>query len=252
MSGGTDFNRDLFAAEHLMIEDEIASTDIRARRNFGARIKEFTVNQTQSCHGKNRDAITLAPFWRVSVSVNSEPENLLILPPLDDSILDKLLLLKIQKQAMPMPSFTPEERQLFWNRLVAELPAFLYDLTQWSIPDGLKCSRFGIKYFHHPQLVGALEESSPEFRLLALIDALFKDGVLPAEGFNDSAENLQRKLTISTHDFEAKRLLSWSGAAGTYLGRLAEKHPGRFTQKRTATERLWQIRPPELQSMGRV
>jgi hypothetical protein len=35
MGGLTPFNSDLFEAEHLMIEDEQASTDIRARRNFG-------------------------------------------------------------------------------------------------------------------------------------------------------------------------------------------------------------------------
>src|SRR5262249_55665202 len=46
MSGITPFNGELFEAEaeHLMIEDEEASTDIRARRNFGAKIKDITAN----------------------------------------------------------------------------------------------------------------------------------------------------------------------------------------------------------------
>jgi hypothetical protein len=38
MSQQTPFNGDLVGAEHLMIEDEEASSDIRARRFFGARI----------------------------------------------------------------------------------------------------------------------------------------------------------------------------------------------------------------------
>ena len=77
MSGATEFNGELFGCEHLMIEDDIGSTDFRARRNFGTRIKEFTVNEVQSCHAKNRQAINLKPFWRLSITLNEEPENLL-------------------------------------------------------------------------------------------------------------------------------------------------------------------------------
>jgi len=43
MTGATQFNSDLFMAEHLMIEDEAASTDLRTRKQFGAKIKDFTV-----------------------------------------------------------------------------------------------------------------------------------------------------------------------------------------------------------------
>ena len=43
MTGGTGFNSDMFGAEHLMIEDESPSTDMRARRAFGAQIKNMTV-----------------------------------------------------------------------------------------------------------------------------------------------------------------------------------------------------------------
>jgi hypothetical protein len=85
MSDRTQFNSELFAAEHLMIEDEIASTDIRNRRSFGARIKDFTVNDLQSYHAKRVDALSIEPFWRVSITVNDEPEDLLILPPIDES-----------------------------------------------------------------------------------------------------------------------------------------------------------------------
>ena len=86
MSGLTPFNGELFGSEYLIIEDEEASTDIRARRNFGTKIKEICANLTQSCHGKHRQALTLNPFWRLTISVNDEPENLMILPPIDESL----------------------------------------------------------------------------------------------------------------------------------------------------------------------
>src|SRR5271165_1693831 len=52
MSGKTTFNSDMMAAEHQVIEDEQASTDLRARRNFGAEIKIVTANDDVSSHAK--------------------------------------------------------------------------------------------------------------------------------------------------------------------------------------------------------
>jgi len=138
MSGHTNFNGELFGAEHLMVEDEAPSTDLRSRRNLGAHIKAFTVNQTQSCHVKNRQALTLSPFWRLSISVNDEPENLMILPPISDSeqdsLGDKIILLRAKLTEMPMPSETLEQREAFWQTLMSELPAFLHFLLNWEVP----------------------------------------------------------------------------------------------------------------------
>ena len=152
MSGLTPFNSDLFEAEHLMIEDEQASTDIRARRNFGAQLKNITVVDWQRCHAKNRVAISLSPFWRLSVTVNDEPENLMVLPPIDDSIEDKLIILRASKFPMPMRTATLEQRKVFWQRLIDELPAFLDFLLQWEIPRELTSERFGMRHFHHPDI----------------------------------------------------------------------------------------------------
>ncbi|MGA9780144.1 MAG: hypothetical protein WBS33_17930 [Verrucomicrobiia bacterium] len=212
MSGATEFNGDLFGAEHLMIEDEIASCDIRSRRNFGARIKDFTVNEVQSCHAKNRQALSVKPFWRVTVSVNDEPENLLILPPLDDSLVAKLIMLKVSKQPPPMPTVTLEERQEFWQTLLGELPGFIWDLLHWEIPVEIQDGRFGVIYYHHPDLLQALEDLAPETKLLAIIDTAFKEEVeiLDKEaGFTGTAEQLESILTPA-YPAETRRLLTWA------------------------------------------
>jgi hypothetical protein len=234
MSGGTDFNRELFGCEHLAIEDDVASTDIRSRRQFGARIKEFTVNEVQSCHGKNREAISLRPFWRVTVSVNDEPENLTILPPFDESLADKMILLKVARHDMPVPSFTNEERRRFMETVLKELPAFLWDLTHWEIPSDLRSGRFGIRHFHHPELLESVEQLAPEVKLLALIDRVLS-GV-----FSGTAEELEEQLVNAPG---IRNVLTWPAAAGVYLGRLAKKHPERVLQKRTGARRGWEILP---------
>jgi hypothetical protein len=255
MKGGTEFNADLFGAEHLMIEDEHCSTDIRARRQFGAQIKQFTVNRDQSCHDKGRRALTLAPFWRVSLSVNDEPEAMMVLPPMgdsdEDSLSDKVYLVRTRKAEMPMPTRDAVERDAFWKTLKSELPGFRYFLKNWEIPTQLRCGRFGIKTWHHPALLAALDSLAPETRLLALIDAvLFYDrdlpGVVSADARKEwigTAEDLEGCLCNSSLAYEARRLLGWSFAAGAYLGRL-ERKGERVERYRSSDLRMWRIVAP--------
>ena len=244
MCGATDFNGDLFGAEHLMIEDEVAFTDIRARRHFGARIKDFTVNTVQSCHAKNRQALSLKPFWRVSITLNDEPENLLILPPIDESLEDKLILLKAYKNPLPMERTTLEGQQQFMATLLAEIPAFLHLLVQYRIPAAMKSERFGVSHFQHPELLASLSEMSPEMRLLALIDAFIDERDLPGK-WTGTATDLERELFESKSGHDARRLLDWTNATGTYLGRLAKQVPHRVKAERTKQARRWSITPAQ-------
>ena len=245
MSGNTDFNGELFGAEHLTIEDESSSTDIRSRRHLGARIKDFTVNETQSHHAKSRQAITLRPFWRVSISLNDEPENLLILPPLDESLADKIMLLKAQKRPMPMPTQTLAERERFKATIASELPAFVHFLLhQYEIPEELKSDRFGVAHYHHPELVEALDDLSPQLRLLALLDGvLFNTSA--AGAWEGTADRLERELRDSPSGHEVGRLLTFNTACGVYLSRLRRRFPERVEQSRASQGRRWIIKPPE-------
>jgi len=245
MTGGTAFNADLFGAEHLTVEDEQPSTDIRARRNFGSEIKKVTVNEWQRLHAKHRDAIMLKPFWRISVSINDEAENLLVLPPLDDSIRDKLMIFHAKRPEGGFDTATPEKRAEYWAKLTGELPAFLHWLTAvYQIPEEQVCPRFGVKGYLNPSIVRALNEQAPEARLLLLIDAFFWGGHGDAGAeLRLTAEQITASLTGigSGVEHEARRLLSWNGACGTYLARIAEVHPERVQQQRHSHVREWLI-----------
>jgi hypothetical protein len=265
MSGHTDFNGELFGAEHLMVEDEAPSTDLRSRRALGTHIKAFTVNETQSCHVKNRQALTLAPFWRVSISVNDEPENLMILPPISDSehdsLGDKIILLRAKLAQMPMPTETLEEREAFWQTLLSELPAFLDFLLNWEIPTEIRHPRYGMKTWHHPELLLALDALAPETRLLSLIDEVLftvhenetgyiKSKSKPRDTWVGTAEELEMLLRDhSAFGFEAQKLFSWPTACGTYLGRLAKKHPTRVEPDRSSNARRWTLHRAQTQSV---
>ena len=51
-------------------------------------------------------------------------------------------------------------------------------------------------------------------------------------------------LSESKVGFESRKLLEWNNATGTYLGRLAKKHPNRVHAQRTNSSREWTIYPP--------
>lgn len=232
LCGQTPFNSELFAAEHLCIEDEAASTDIRARREFGANLKNFTVNSLHSCHPKGRPAFLLSPFWRGTISTNEEPENLMVLPPLDESLRDKISLFKCAPATFPFAADKPLERQLFRSRLTEELPAFLFHLKSFKLPAELLDQRYGVVAFQHRDLEGELLELSPEWRLWNLIETsgFFKDAFPFWEG---TSAQLERTLRDSHRPSEVDGLLKYSSACGVFLERLTHRLRGRVVKHST-------------------
>jgi hypothetical protein len=250
MRGGTEFNSQLFSGEHLMLEDESESVDMRSRRHFGAMMKTLLCGRDQNCHGKNREAVMLRPLWRMSVSLNFDPERLLVLPPLDDDVCDKIIALKVVNHEMPMRTETEAEKERFWQTLVSELPAFAAYLETWNVPEDLRDERYGIRAFQHAEIVERLNATSSEIRLLELIDLTLFRNQFERRAWVGSAAELERRLTDEQSAFrdEARRLLNWNAACGSYLGRLEKcregHHAGRVASRLIHGRREWTIQPP--------
>lgn len=229
MVSGTEFNKELFGAEHLIIQDEAPLNDLKSRRVFGARIKDFTVNSLHSYHTKGKDAICLTPFWRLSISLNEETENLQILPPLDASIKDKLMLFRCSKAHLDFPADDHNGFKFWQDKIVKELPAFLFWLKHWQIPADMQDQRFGVKAYHAADLVEEIDSLSPELKLWSLI---LTAEMLPSEGtrWMGTAAQLEAKLRERYRGGEAERLFSWNNACGVYLSRLVSKFPKRVSR----------------------
>jgi hypothetical protein len=247
LSGETSFNGELFSCVHQQVEDEISTRDMRSRRRIGTAIKGMVVNETQRCRRMRCEAVALKPMWRISISLNDEPEDLLVLPPLDMGIRDKFILFAISDGPPPMPINTVTDRDAMWKALVAELPAFLWYLRQWEIPQELRSPRYGIKEFHHPQLLTALRQTAPEERLLEIIDIIIFNGMdstiaLPWRG---GALDLEQELLRSDFQREVSALFSFNGASGTFLRRLSQDHPNRISSTVVRGRTRWSIQPPD-------
>jgi len=239
MVGKSEFNGDLFGAEHLCIADEVPFYDMPSRRVFGSKIKDICVNSLQSCHGKHKEALTLYPIWRLSISVNDEAENLVMLPPLEDSIEDKIMLLKVEQAVMPMKSDSPRCRVEFWDGIRAEIPSFAKFIEEYVIPEELQESRFGIKAFQHPDLVEILKEMTHETRLMALMEII----VIPENGsWKGTLEELETALLEdSTFKRQIEKLLYYPTALLTYLRRLQKSMPERVRAYKSHNKRGWEL-----------
>jgi hypothetical protein len=245
MSGVTSFNSNLFETEHLSIEDDVASSDIRARRNFGSHLKQFTANEGVQHHAKGRPAMTLNPFWRVSVSLNDEPENLAIIPPIDGSLSDKFILCKAYRNELPMPTTTDEERAAFRAKVGQEMHGYLYDLLNMEIPPDLRHPRYGVKAYLNEEILGALNEIAPEFRLLDLIEYRFAgEWKKPIKKTATEWENYLRDHEFGLRD-QVNKLLYASNTCGTYLTRLEEKVPDRVSSIKSNGTKKYMIQPPK-------
>lgn len=223
ITGRTSFNGELLGKEVLVSDDDAGSIDIRVRRGVAAAYKNLLFSGSVPIEQKYGMPDSFAPFWRLVIATNNEPESMLVLPPLSADIEDKINLINCHKRELPMTSSTPENRSKFFATLVSEIPGLLHDLECLEIPKGLQCARSGVRHFHHPALLAALTELTPETALLNLIDETLPNMVLM--GHRRIWEGTASKLRNDLHEFssiksDVQNLLPAPNMVGTYLGRL--------------------------------
>lgn len=230
MTGRTNFNSELFRAEHLMIEDDREQHDYAGRKELGSHIKQIAVNQYHACYGKHKEALSLSPIWRMSISLNDEPDRLQVLPPIEEDIEDKIMLFKIQKQIMPMPTATHEERIAFEAALINELPALInYLMHEWVIPQDIQDQRYGVRAFHHPEILHGLDSISPEQALLDLIDQAFSYGIDHATAATIHTQLIRH--CESSIQRQAASLLKNTRLTGSWLTALSKRDNPRVTKR---------------------
>jgi len=239
------FNNDLTAAEHLAVEELPAIMKGDTRAFVKERLKMLSVSDIIRVEGKFKEAASLDPFWRTSITVNDQQETIRMLPALTPDLADKVLLFRAMKVPMPMPTVTSAEKLAFRETLAAELPALLYDLTE---TDDLRNQhphlfggRFGLREYADPELAARLREDAPEMELWDLIIR----GIDPGEEWTGSASDLETRLQSESSPVSesATRFFRKMGAA-KLLGRLADEMPGVVFRGRDKDKRWWCIKLP--------
>lgn len=239
MVGKTDFNEDLAEAEHWKMEDKNAHRDAKSRAAFGGAIKQATVSQTLAVHGKGKKQVLLPTFRRLSMSINEDLEYVTVLPMLDSSVGDKIIILKCGHAEM-LPDWK-ENRA----RFTRELPALIhYLLNVHRISPALQHGRFGVKTYHAPEIVELLQQFEPHLRLLEVIDAVLFMPDTPQVAWRGTSTELQKELFDSAHGTSARQLLNYSTACGQYLAKLESGEKPRCKRTQSKGRKTWTIEPP--------
>lgn len=283
--GETTFNETWMGCEHLLIEDPRPSMKPHDRLQFAQILKSLTVNEEQSLHGKGKPEFGTKARFAVSISINDDPDSLRILPPLTPDFRDKVMMFRVHKRELPMPTRTPAERKAFADAVADELPAYLFWLLNvCKVPDEIASDRFGVLHYQDPELAAALWEDTPSGELLAPIDGTdILDGqehpvsLFEARGSRDarealkdpefqsesaarrflrsSAASLRRVWIGASKDLQdvlersrhrsAALKLIGHNAVARMLGRLAEDRPDRVANFRRRNRRFWIIASPD-------
>ncbi len=220
------FNKDLFSASLLVLDDKAAAANLEERRMRVGALKSLLWDQDQRMEGKGTDALdlTVQPFWRLVIAGNPGP-GYNILPTLDKSLKDKMILLHCA-QAADLPK-TNEERAAWANKITAELPAFADFLMKFKA-SGKVDPRTGCVNFWHPTIQNALMELQPEMRLLEMIDNLNLIGN-DSPLWEGSASEFEQEMRSLDKDADGKksgmmdRMFYNGQRAGAMLTELAEQ-----------------------------
>ena len=223
------FNKDLFSAALLVLDDKGTSASLAERRQRGEAIKDLIWKPEQRMEGKGVDAIRLRPFWRLVMAGNDDEARLQVYPALSPSLEDKLLILRA-RQAEELPT-TNEENNAWASAIRAELSAFAHFLLNWRPPEGLPLDeRTRIVNFWHPQIVTALRDLQPEMRLLELIDTFdLIGGDVPF--WEGSATEFERTLRAKDEEGLLDRIFINGTAAGRMLTELWGSLSARQSEK---------------------
>lgn len=222
LMGKTTFNKDLFHKPFWTVDDALPGDNNQDHKAFGTMIKRVTANNMFEFHAKFRDATQVAWSGRVMVTGNLDADSLRIIPDLDTSILDKLLLFK----AAPRVSHFPEKHQL--EAIVRqELPHLAAYLVAYNPPEHVldQDPRYGVARYHHPFLKQAAGDSNDSSTVRELIQIFLKDHPRDFEG---TAVELMQLLLV---DEGTRALLGSAGSnrarwMSIQLGKLEAKGDG--------------------------
>jgi len=177
MAGGERWTDRLIRTPLILIDDNLMSSDPREVTRFTARVKKYVSSPTMVYEQKYRTQAEIPWFGRIVVLCNTDPEGLRMLPNMSLSVRDKISLFKASEARMKFGTW--EQNQKITREELPNLARFLVD---WEIPErsaagtsGGGGDRFGVKAYHHPELMDESLQSGLDGIILELLVHMMQD-----------------------------------------------------------------------------
>jgi len=165
LTGKSEWTDHLFDYGMWLVDDEAPSASNAMHTAFTAKLKEHIANDTFLINGKFKKSGRV--FWRgrISCTLNDDPISMRLLPDLDMSIKDKLMV------------FQCKDGYDFYSGIKKaisdELPAFARFLLSYEVPEERKDVRFGVSAYINPVIEGSAKADSRYSHIIELL-AMFR------------------------------------------------------------------------------
>ena len=239
VTGQTDFNRDLLHYGLWRIDDSPAPGTESDHSKFSDTLKTLVANGECNFRAMYRDNVTVAWHGRVFLTCNLDADAQGILPRLTPTILDKTLLFKARSRD---PGFFPADVE---RVIELELPFFLdwlknsYTVRPETVPPS---NRFGVRPFHHHEIMGTSRQMSPEQNLADLIDMWAEEMVAMDPKVTSWCGNPTRLLVCMGESERVRHALPRSSVAmGKFLKKLKENEYWRLSWNNTGNANVYTL-----------
>lgn len=200
LCSSTNFNGDLIQAELHIVDDAPARKDAISRSRIASAIKNVYFSNSARIEKKYANPVMLPIHSILFFAINDTPRALMCMPVLDPSINDKITLLK----ASAPPDGFPEQgdkKVNFINSLKLQIPMLLhYLLNEHQIRPELADSRTGVKTYHNPEILEAMDDLSPEVEVLEMLFEAF-----------------QSEFYLKLPESDEERVMLWRGKSSRLL-----------------------------------
>ena len=172
LMGGESFNGELLESAVWQIDDNVSAADFRTHKRFSEMLKKVTATPAIPYRVMYMNPVMVERRGRVVITTNTDADSLAVLPNLDGTILDKLMILKLKEDYLPW--FRKLNNLDEISKVIEEeLPWFLSWLLDYQPPEEVTkgaSPRYGAHPFHHKELMIEAEDLTPEMRDLELLE----------------------------------------------------------------------------------
>lgn len=167
---GSSFTDDITDKPVLLLDDVTCDTDSRTRAKFTMRVKTCVATAKLRHHAKFQTPVNVSYRGRLVILCNDDPSSLSVLPNLDSSTADKIIMLKLGGVRYRFGTF---EQNSVW--LAEELPQFARFLMGYTVPEQMKDDRFGVKAWQHESMRQAVSEFGIAHTVTEILAKVFEE-----------------------------------------------------------------------------
>ena len=233
--GKENFNRELAESAVWYVDDNTSAASLSEHRRFSEMIKKLTASPKMTVRAMYREPVDIERRGRVVVTTNTDADSLAVLPNLDGTILDKLMILKMSNTYKPW--FRGKTHREIENIINKELPHALRWLAdEYTPPEHVlegASGRFGMNTYHHPDIISMAKDLSADQRDWEMLQFWWK-----LRSSDDPWEGNVSELMGTMETFDELKVFTRSLnkiVFGRTMSKMASHYPAQITKKLVRT-----------------